>query len=121
MSDFERYVRFRSSIAQALDERLYPLAYVDALVASGLAQMICSGDSIILFKRKGYPSGMCDVHGLVAAGDMGRIANELIPLAEQWGRQQGCTGASIASRPGWARTLKSQGYEPHQLTLRKAL
>jgi hypothetical protein len=45
----------------------------------------------------------------------------LIPLAEEWGRENGCVGALIESRVGWGEALKSEGYRPHQLAVWKDL
>ena len=121
MIDLGAYMRFRSRFQEALDERLYPLAYLDHLILSGAVQFLATDEAAIIFEVKTYPSGLKDVHGVVAAGDIGVIVEELIPQAEGWGRENGCAGASIASRPGWARELKSKGYEPLQLTVRKEL
>ena len=50
---------------------------------------------------------------------------EAIALAERRFQRTlfsiGCVFAIIESRPGWARALKQQGYEPYQVAVRKAL
>lgn len=114
------YADWRRRFAEALDPRLYPLAHLDQLAAGG-AQFLAAGDAAILFERRRYPSGAAAVHGLVAAGDPDRIVSLLIPTAEEWGRRNGCIGAVIESRPGWARLLKASGYAPHQLSIWKDL
>jgi hypothetical protein len=68
-----------------------------------------------------YPGGALDVHGLVAAGDMVEIRDNLIPCAEAWGRANGCIAGVVESRPGWAKVLKPSGYEVSQVTVRKEL
>lgn len=115
------YQRFRDRFRVALDERLYPIGYLDALILSGEAEFLSTDTAAIVFAIKVYPSGLRDVHGLVAAGDMAAIVNDLIPQAEAWGRECGCEGALIESRPGWARVLKDNGYETLQVSVRKAL
>lgn len=104
-----------------MDRRLFTGGYLDRLIASRAAHIIGTTGSAIVFEAKAYPTGHRDVHGLVAAGDLRDIVETLIPQAEAWGRANGCSGALIESRPGWARILKHHGYEPHQLAVRKEL
>jgi hypothetical protein len=68
-----------------------------------------------------YPTGAYDGHVLIAAGDPAAVVNVLRPRAEQWLRDIGAMGALVESRPGWARLLKSDGYLPFQVCLRKDL
>lgn len=119
--DWEDYRRFRKAFLRAVDTSLYPERHLDMLVHSGLGIFMCEDDAAIIFEVKVYPSGAKDVHGLVAAGNIETIVNRLIPRAEQWGRDHGCVGALIESRPGWARVLKNEGYETFQVSVRKAL
>jgi hypothetical protein len=42
----------------------------------------------------------------------------LIPLAEEWAREQGCDAVEVFGRPGWARLLD---YELKQVVLSKEL
>jgi hypothetical protein len=74
----------------------------------------------IVTELRDYP-GCRAIHGLAAAGDLGEIADVLIPAAEAWGKKQGCAFAIIESRPGWARQLRGSGYETHQVSVRKML
>lgn len=111
----------REQISDAIDSRLYSIEYLDALIRTGAAHISSTDRAAIAFALKTYPSGLRDVHGLVAAGDLHDIVEKLIPQAEAWGRANGCSGALIESRPGWARILKQSGYEPHQLAVRKEL
>lgn len=116
------YHRFRDQFLEAMDPRLYTGRYLDDLVLySGDAKFLCTDDAAIIFEVKVYPTGAKDVHGLIAAGNMETIVNKLIPEAEAWGRRHGCIGAIIESRSGWARALKSFGYEVHQTSVRKEL
>jgi hypothetical protein len=130
------YARWRDAFAQAMDTRLYSIEYLDALVGSMRAQIWFGDHAAIVTEVREYPTGARVIHGLVAAVDPGspatagaaspgaglrEIAETLIPRAEAWGRSIGCVLAIVESRAGWARQLKSQGYEPHQVTLRKEL
>lgn len=115
------YQRFRDGFLKGMDPDLYPARHLDSLVYAGLAHFMFADDAAIVFESKFYPSGLRDVHGLIAAGNADTIANALIPRAEQWGKDHGCAGAIIESRPGWARVLKGRGYETHQVSVRKVL
>ncbi len=115
------YSAFRPAFAAVMDERYYTLEWLDGQIEVGAARFFCSDNAAIIAEIRDYPTGAKDVHGLIAAGDLGEIVNELIPLAEQWGRENGCIGAVIESRVGWAKALKASQYEPHQLAVRKEL
>lgn len=113
------YQRWREEFASAMDPRLYTLEHLDGLVLSGLTQVWYADAAAMVTEIRTYPTGAKVIHGLVAAGELSEIVEQLIPRAEAWARQAGCILAVIESRPGWARALK--GYEPHQLAVRKEL
>lgn len=52
------------------------------------------------------------LHLWLVGGDMGELLNELLPLAEAWGREEGCDGVTSAGRPGWDRVLAPLGFSP---------
>ena len=114
------YIRFRDQFAAALDPQFYTIQHVDHLYLSGRATLFTSENAAILAELKVYPTGAMDVHGLLAAGDLSEIVNELIPQAEAWGREEGCIGALIDSREGWGKVMKKHGYALHQQAIRKA-
>jgi len=115
------YARWRDEFAGAMDERLYPIAHLDALLVSMRAQAWFGDGAAIVTELSEYPGGARVIHGLVAAGELNEITETLIPKAEEWARSIGCVLAIIESRPGWARALRSSGYENHQIMLRKEL
>jgi len=115
------YLRFRPLFAEAMDQRLYSIEYLDQLLFSGRAQIWFSDNAATVTEIKEYPTGAKVIHGLVAAGDLNEIVDILIPRAEEWGRSIGCALAVIESRPGWARELKKHGYEPFQTAIAKEL
>ena len=117
MNAFERH---REEIASILDERFYPLSYIADRVADGSIALMSNDSAVIGVERRHYPGGAVELHGLFAAGDMAGIL-ELIDLAVSGARDAGCSVATIASKPGWARVLKSRGFEPKQLTIMKDL
>lgn len=111
------YVRFRDEIV-ALDPDRYPPEWIDAQVWGGVWRCWGNEDAVILASIETYPSGVREVHGIAAAGNLNAIF-KLIPMAEEWGREAGCVRAVIESREGWMRALP--GYELHQVAVRKEL
>ena len=114
------YARFRPRLAEAIDGRLFPIGYLDWLIGTGQARLWHDGHSAIVAAIREYPTGVLVVTGLCACGKLTNI-RRLIPLAEQWGRENGCVMAMIESRTGWGPILKDDGYEPHQLAVAKEL
>jgi hypothetical protein len=119
--DWAGYVRFRPQLAEAMDPAFYPIEHLDALILSGRARLWVGEHAAIVAEIRDYPGGARAVHGLVAAGRIEEINEQLIPRAEAWGKALGCTCAIVESRSGWMRALKARGYAPHQVALRKEL
>lgn len=117
----DAYLHFRDGFASILDPRFYTIEWLDGQIWAGLARVWATSDACILVEVKTYPTGATEIHGLAAVGNMDSIIKQLIPQAEAWGRSIGCVSASIASRSGWVRALKSSGYELHQCEIRKDL
>lgn len=116
------YQRWRPEFAKAIEGPLYDIDYLDYLVLGTRHAQLWTGDeAAIVTAFRYFPNRVVAIEGLVAAGDLDEIRNRLIPAAEEWGRLQGCAFAMIASREGWVRALKNDGYEPHQITLIKEL
>jgi hypothetical protein len=118
--DWAGYCAFRPAFAEVMDERYHTLRWLDEQVLSGKVQFWRSDNAALLTELKDYPTGARDIHVVIAAGDKGEIIG-LAPQAEQFGRENGCIGATVESRIGWAKALKPFGYETHQLTVRKEL
>ncbi len=117
--EWATYVEWRDAFADVIDERYYTLDWLDMRVLNGEVRFWGSANAAIVAELRDYPTGAKDVHGLVAAGDLREIVQDLIPQAEAWGREQGCVAAIIESRPGWVKMLP--GYEAFQLSVRKEL
>lgn len=114
------YLDFRERFREAINTDLFPIEHLDGLISSGRATILFNAHAAIVIEIKQFPSGVKAVHGLVAAGDLDQI-KALIALAEAWGRERGCTIGLIESRPGWAKALRSQGYETFQVAIVKEL
>lgn len=121
MPDWAGYCSFRNAFAEVMDERYHTLPWLDEQMLTGKVQFWRSDNAAIITEVRNYPTGATDIHGLIAAGNLEEIVEVLIPQAEEWGREQNCIAAQIESRAGWAKALKSYGYEAHQLTVRKEL
>jgi hypothetical protein len=117
--DWTGYLAFREAFRSVIDERYWPIDWLDQRVLDGIAKFIRSDNAAIIVEIRQYPGGATDVHGLIAAGSKDEIVNDLIPQAEAWGRENGCVAGVVESRPGWARALKPCGYEVAQVTVRK--
>lgn len=114
------YERHRAAFAAMLDERKWPITWLDEEITSGRATAFGNEHGCIIAALRQYPGGLIEIHGLAATGNLHGIAR-LIVEAERWGQSHGATVASIASRRGWARVLKSAGYEEAQVMIEKEI
>lgn len=112
------YAEWREAIAGGLDQRLYPIEWLDWRVEQGSVRIFENDRAIILVELRRFPSGATEVHALTAAGELPAI-RDLAPLAEAWGREMGCIRASVSSAPAWRKVLPD--YQPHQLLIAKEL
>ena len=121
MSDLTKaLVRHRAEIASLLDERFYPLWWVEAEIAAGRIAIMANDTAIIGFEAKRYPGGATEVHGMFAAGELEGI----LPLIDEvcgLARDLGVTVAAIDSRGGWARVLKDRGFKQDRVRIVKEL
>jgi hypothetical protein len=114
------YADWRGRFLEGIDETLYPARWLDWLLETEQAKFWGNERAAIVAEMRGYPGGVLEVHGLVAAGDIAEI-KALIPNAEAWGRSLGATRAAISSHPAWAKIMRADGYEPNQLSIVKVL
>ncbi len=123
--DWAGYLRFRDQFQRLLDPRCYSIEWLDRQILSGAFRPLVGERSAILVSIKTYPTRARELHGEGAAielpGAREEVEDVLIPKAEDFGRLMGCGWAEIASRPVWAKRLKSRGYEQYQLSIRKDL
>lgn len=76
------------------------------------AERGCAVTEIVIYPRKRV------LHVFLAGGEMDQIL-DMINSAVEWGKGQGCTGMTVAGRPGWARVLGKYGYKPVMTVLEK--
>lgn len=115
------YLRFRDAFAEVLDSRTHSIEWLDAQVWSGHMQVWGNDSACLLTEIKQFPTGAFEVHVMIAAGDMDTLVNDTIKQVERWAHKIGALFVTIASRAGWARVMKSHGYEPWQQEIRKSL
>ena len=121
MNDWNAYKLWRPRFLEVLDERYYPIDWLDAQVIAGNVILYTTPDAAIIFEVKRYPSGALDIHGLLAAGDLSAIRDVLIPASLSYGGSIGAISATIESREGWVRSTKDMGFDLYQTTVRKML
>lgn len=116
----DAYARHRDEIAGMLDERFHPMWWVDRQVWMGAIHTLGNDTAVIGFEIRVYPGGARELHGMFAAGELEGVLpliDEATALAREWNM----TVFTVASREGWARVLKSRGFDPHQVTIMKEL
>ena len=117
---WDGYQRHRSAIAGLLDPRCHTIEWLDVRLLNGDAVAFSNDEAAIVVEVRQYPAGATELHGLVACGDLSAIL-PLIEAAEEWGRSNNITFASIASRNAWSRILRNKSYSLYQSVLRKEL
>lgn len=118
---WSEYLRFRSQFKEVLDPRFHTIEWLDAQVLIGEFKLFTDGKSCILVKETVYPTGLREIHGVAATGELKAIRASLIPTAIKWAIENGCVSALIESRRAWEKILKADGWELHQVSMRKWL
>lgn len=91
---------------------------VAAMVADGRAQAWYGPDSIIITEVVVEPRHKV-LHYFLAGGSLAEL-EAMLPIVEAWGREHGCTRATLVGRKGWERTfLKRQGWTNGLVVLEK--
>jgi|TARA_R110000772_G_scaffold51719_7_gene118735 hypothetical protein len=119
---FEDVHRSRAYIEAALEysQGTHTFTDVAAGLLSGRYQLWAGEKSAVVSEITVYPQ-MKVLNYFLAGGDLDEIKT-IHAHIDDWGKRQGCTRATIAGRPGWARTfLKDEGYEPTWFILKKDL
>ena len=111
------YLLHRDEITGLCPEK-YPASYIDEQIHKGTWHCLGDQNAAVIIEFRQYPSGLREVHGIAAAGDLETIKG-LIPVAEEMGRLGGCRLAAIESREGWLKALPD--YELEQVRIVKEL
>jgi hypothetical protein len=95
--------------ALALSGGSHNLSHVLAAIQRNEAQLWIDGPCVIVTEVNDTPLRR-ELHFWLAAGTL----DEVIHLSNKvidWGREQGCTVASLSGRHGWTRALTKEGWE----------
>lgn len=118
MTTGDAYGLHREAIAGILDERKFPLWWVDQEVEAGRIAVIGNEAGCVGVQRREYPGGAVELHVMFAAG-------KLDACLSIWdGIEAAATGfdlAGVESRSGWQKVLKSRGFRLDQVRLVKDL
>lgn len=117
--DWAMFKHWLPTFATVMDPRMYTPQWLVGEVWSGRVRFWGNDRAALATELRNYPTGVHDLHFLVAAGDLDEVISTLRPAAERWARDLGCIGAVVESREGWAKALKAEGYRPFQLKVRK--
>lgn len=119
MTEWERCAPWlQAALDQASGD--YTLADVLDLVRKGEAQFWAGEQSAIVSQVDDHPRNRVLTLWL-GGGDLRELSNHLIPKAEAYGREVGCTRSRIIGRQGWARALASDGYQAAAVVSEKVL
>lgn len=101
--EFDRLSPYISS-ALGYTGGTHTLDDVREMVADGRLQLWPSADSFILTEILQYPRQRI-VNLFLAGGSLENGSRDIYPVVMDWAREQGCSRATFAGRPGWARTF----------------
>lgn len=122
MADTPDISAYRPYIEAALEYAGHSHTFDDVceLVASGKAQFWPGPHSAIVTEIVAEPRHTV-LHFFLAGGNMAEL-EAMTPLVLQWGRDRGCTKASLIGRKGWERTfLTRTGWRSGLVVLEKHL
>ena len=115
-----QWAKYRPAFAEAMAGGLHSIEDMDRKLAQGRAILFPGKDSAIIAEKVDYATGTSVFQATWSIGDLAEILT-LAPGVEAIGRSLGCTEMLIEGRKGWERILKTLGYEPWSITVRKAL
>ncbi len=87
-------------------------------IAEGRAQLHPLPHAAMLTTIEQYPAGLKEIKGWLAGGDLREIV-AYEPVLAAWGKEIGCTRASIVGRRGWMKAMP--GYFENGVILTKDL
>jgi hypothetical protein len=115
-----QWLRFRDQFAEAMDGGPHSIDALEARIAKGEAYFWPGRNAAIVAQLYAYENGEWDLQTLWAVGDLEEVLS-MEPVLTSTARLLGCSGVLIEGRAGWQRMLKSLGYEPWSVTVRKPL
>lgn len=94
---------------------------VVAAVEAGKAQFWPGPRSVVVSEIVQHPRQKL-LHFWLAAGHLEEL-ERMLPMLEQWGKEQGCTAVTLSGRKGWEGVsfLKAGGWKPKLVVMMKEL
>lgn len=96
----------------------YEKHHVWAEIEAGRAQLWPAPHSAVVTFIHVYPTGLKELRGWLAAGDVVEI-QALEPIVSDWAKREGCSRFVLTGRRGWARAL--DGFREIAVFLNKEL
>lgn len=84
--------------------RTHEKEHVWKIVIEGGAQLWTSANAAMLTTIEVYPTGLRELRGWLAGGEMAEI-QKIEPIAAEWAKTQKCQIATVAGRKGWMRAF----------------
>lgn len=113
--------RFRSLIEEAIEHggRTHTFDDIVTMVLTGRVVFWPLVNSFLITEIVDYPQERC-YHIFLAGGEIEELI-EMHHKVQQAAIEQGCSHLSIAGRKGWVRALKSHGWTPQLIVLKKPI
>jgi len=114
------WARCEAWISSALDLSggTHSIEDVKAAVESGEARLWGWDRSAVVTEVQTWPRAKFLLIWL-AGGDLKELRDVMLPLMEEYGREQGCSRSYVVGRPGWAKALP--GYRTVAVSIAKEL
>ena len=110
---------WRDEIAKACDGSHHTIESIEESLAEGNSIALPFAGCCFIVEIHQYPTERaCQI--VWAAGTLELILATL-PEVQKWARGLGCTEMLVEGNPAWQRALKSHGYRPWSVTLRKSI
>jgi hypothetical protein len=90
----------------------HKLEHVFSALREGTAQLWIDGPCVVVTEVNDTPRER-ELQFWLAAGTLDEVIH-LSNKVMKWGREQGCTVASLCGRRGWAKALRREGWN-HQM------
>ena len=98
-------------IEPALYQGTHTIGDVEAMIEDGYAKLWLGENSAAVTEIIIYPK--CRVlHLWLCGGDMDEITEQMLPMAEKYAIEQGCTRMTTGGRKGWDRVMSKHGFTP---------
>lgn len=105
-------MNWKPYIEEALKtQQTHNLADVEQMIEDGYAKLWIGERSAAVTEIIQYPR-LKSLHLWLCGGDMQEITEEMLPKAEEYARQQGCSRLTTGGRKGWDKVMSKHGFAP---------